>query len=150
MKTERNRKLARIHIAKRDLGLDEETYRGMLDALFGRTSAKDLTDAELDQLIEHLVAHGWDGARRARRRRRPTLDPQSRKIWALWYRLEGAGAIDSASAEALAGFTARMTGKRDLAALGGKEKSKLIEALKVWLARTGDRGSRLNPRSSHR
>ena len=32
--------LAKVHIAKRDLKLDDELYRGFLNVLFGKTSAK--------------------------------------------------------------------------------------------------------------
>ena len=51
--------LAKIHIAKRDLKLDDALYRGFLNILFGRTSAKDLTHAQVEELLEHLKSLGW-------------------------------------------------------------------------------------------
>ncbi|KIO49655.1 hypothetical protein SQ11_05705 [Nitrosospira sp. NpAV] len=55
----RKRELAQIHIAKAQLGLDDDTYRGML-----WTVARVRTSAELDhvgrrRVIEHLHSRGW-------------------------------------------------------------------------------------------
>jgi phage gp16-like protein len=38
----RRKDLARIHLLKRDLGLDDDSYRSLLHTLTGKTSAKDL------------------------------------------------------------------------------------------------------------
>ncbi|MBT5027858.1 MAG: regulatory protein GemA [Nitrospinaceae bacterium] len=51
--------LAKIHIAKRDLKLTDNLYRGFLDVLFCRTSAKDLTHAQIEELLEHFRSLGW-------------------------------------------------------------------------------------------
>jgi hypothetical protein len=56
--------LAAIHIAKKDLGLDEETYRGMLQEVTGRRSAKDLDHRQAQQVIDHLKKRGWCGGKR--------------------------------------------------------------------------------------
>lgn len=138
MKSDRNRKLARVHIAKKELGLDDDDYRAALRSLFGKESAKHLSDAELDALIAHFVDHGWDG--QGRRRRRRAQDPQSRKIRALWLRLHDAGAVRDPSEQALGAFARRMTGKQSLWWLAPDEKSKLIEELKQWLARVTEGG----------
>lgn len=139
MKSERNRKLARVHIAKKELGLSDEDYRAALGSLFGKESAKFLTDAELDALIAHFQDHGWDGRGRGRRRR--AQDPQSRKIRALWLRLHDAGAVRDPSEQALGAFARRMTGKQSLWWLSSDEKSKLIEELKQWLGRVEEEGA---------
>ena len=51
--------LAKIHIAKKQLGLDDETYRSMLKNLTGKQSAKDLTDRQIILVINHLMHKGW-------------------------------------------------------------------------------------------
>ncbi len=55
----RNRELAQIHCAKRDLALDEETYRAMLWTIARVKSAADLDFTGRRQVIEHLRARGF-------------------------------------------------------------------------------------------
>lgn len=50
--------LAKIHIAKKDLCLDEETYRGMLSG-YGVSSSNMLRWMEADELINRLKQAGW-------------------------------------------------------------------------------------------
>lgn len=52
--------LAKVHIAKRDLNLTDQLYRGFLNVLFGETSAKDLTHEQIDELLEHFKSLGWE------------------------------------------------------------------------------------------
>ena len=49
-----NAELAKVHIAKRDLKLTDTLYRGFLNVLFGRSSAKDLTHEQVEELLEHF------------------------------------------------------------------------------------------------
>lgn len=52
----RRRELAKIHIlAKKDLGMDDETYRDMLEAVTGQRSAGRLDDAGREAVIAHLA-----------------------------------------------------------------------------------------------
>jgi hypothetical protein len=51
--------LAKVHIAKRDLKLNDELYRGFMNVLFGETSAKDLTHEQIEELLEHFKSLGW-------------------------------------------------------------------------------------------
>ena len=53
--------LAKIHIAKKDLGLSDPEYRAMLSELFGVESSSRLTVPQLSQLLNHFVARGWTG-----------------------------------------------------------------------------------------
>lgn len=55
----RQRDLAKIHIAKKQLGLDEETYREMLKAVAGVASARDLNPAGRRKVIAHLSRAGF-------------------------------------------------------------------------------------------
>lgn len=61
-KQERQRRaqLAKIHIAKKSLALDDDTYRDLLDAEFGKRSAGNLTLAQLDRLIGIFQGWGWE------------------------------------------------------------------------------------------
>ena len=51
--------LAKIHIAKKELALEEETYRSMLENLTGKRSAKNLDDRQIIVVINHLKGLGW-------------------------------------------------------------------------------------------
>jgi hypothetical protein len=59
--------LAKIHIAKKELGLDDETYREILISVFGRErfetvpykSSKFLSDSEALKLIHYFKGKGW-------------------------------------------------------------------------------------------
>lgn len=55
----RNRELSLIHIAKAQLGLDDETYRSMLWALGRVKSAADLDWTGRKKVLDHLKASGF-------------------------------------------------------------------------------------------
>jgi phage gp16-like protein len=53
--------LAKIHIARKALGLDDDTYRGAISLIsHGRTdSSGELDHAERAALLDHFNARGW-------------------------------------------------------------------------------------------
>lgn len=51
--------LALIHIAKKELHLDDQIYRDILFSLFKKGSARDLAPDEVSQLINHFKILGW-------------------------------------------------------------------------------------------
>ena len=51
--------LAKVHIAKKDLGVDEDIYRMILREEFGVESAADLANRELEQLVLRFESRGW-------------------------------------------------------------------------------------------
>lgn len=51
--------MAMIHIAKKDLGLDDDAYRAMLFDLFGVRSSKDLNVSKAGELLWNLKQKGW-------------------------------------------------------------------------------------------
>lgn len=94
--------LARIHIAKKELGLPEEEYRDILQVNFQVASARDLSDRQTRALIELFRAKGWQpkagtgsaGPGRASAGKDPFLEikpgpaaKQQRKVLALWHAL---------------------------------------------------------------
>lgn len=60
----RKRELAMIHMAKTQLGLDDDTYRDMLWTVARVRSAADLDWAGRKKVIDHLKAKGFKGKRR--------------------------------------------------------------------------------------
>lgn len=59
---ERNRELAAIHVAKKQLALDDGTYRDMLFMLTRKRSSAELDQAERRTVIEHLRKRGFTKA----------------------------------------------------------------------------------------
>lgn len=55
----RNKELSQIHIAKKELGLDDETYRAMLWTCARVTSSKDLDFSGRIAVLKHMKARGW-------------------------------------------------------------------------------------------
>ncbi len=55
----RNRELAQIHIARSQLGMDEDAYRAVLWTVARVRSAKDLDWAGRKQVLDHLKACGF-------------------------------------------------------------------------------------------
>jgi phage gp16-like protein len=119
--------LAKIHIAKKALGLDDVTYRGILWDRYHRESAAELSNHQAADLIELFHEKGW----------RPASFRQRGLIYALWHQLESGGAVHHPGASALAAFVEHATGKHDLRQLTVREAGRVIEMLKKWRERTG-------------
>lgn len=69
--------LARIHIAKKALGMNDDEYRDVMFAVARVRSSAELDFTGRKRLIEHFVKCGWSGAkggsaRPSKRPRRPT------------------------------------------------------------------------------
>ena len=117
--------LAKIHIAKKELGLDDSTYRGVLWDRYGKETAADLTDRQAADLIDLFRQKGW----------RPISFRQAGLIHVLWRRLEDAGALKHPGERSLGGFVEHATGRDDLRKLTVYEASRVIEMLKKWIER---------------
>lgn len=51
--------LAKVHIARKELALNEETYRAMLVSVTGHNSAADLNAQQLEAVLKSLKAAGF-------------------------------------------------------------------------------------------
>ncbi|WP_034627152.1 regulatory protein GemA [Desulfocurvibacter africanus] len=58
--------LAKVHVAKKQLGLSDDDYRAVLLEQFGQDSAGQLSDGQLRKLIAHFRGLGWQDAPKAR------------------------------------------------------------------------------------
>jgi phage gp16-like protein len=122
--------LAKIHIAIKELGLDDPTYRAILRDRFHQESAADLTNRQAEELLDLFRRKGW----------RPISFGQHGLIHVLWKRLAATGAVAHPEEEALAAFVEHVTGKDELRRLTVAEASRVIERLKKWLRRVEARG----------
>lgn len=112
----RNKLLAMIHIAEKDLGLDRETYRHMLRTVTGKSTCKDLSNQQLEQVLTHLKANGWKPTKTANKKYSPRTSgkvgtDQVDKIRALWIEMSKRGAIADGSEKALSHWVTRTTRK---------------------------------------
>lgn len=135
----RKRELAQIHVAKSQLGLDDETYRAMLWTVARVKSAADLDWAGRKKVLDHLKAKGFKikAGKKAVTTRPLASDDQSKMIRGLWLELHDYGYVENPAESALAAFVKRMTGVEALQWLNSNQASKVIEDMKKWLARDG-------------
>lgn len=77
--------LAKIHVAKKQLAMDEDAYRAMLKSVGGVESSKDLTPHGAAKVLSHLERCGFKPIGHAGRRPRvaPSRAGQLAKIEAL-------------------------------------------------------------------
>jgi phage gp16-like protein len=134
---------AKIEIARKELGLDDADFRAVMETRFGARSRKDLSDAQLVELVEHFKACGFKPRKASEKRGRPlAAGREQAKMRALWLSLWHLGEITDASEEALAGFARRVTGGAGggieaLQWVKGDDAYAVIEALKARLERAG-------------
>lgn len=126
-----------IHVARRELCMDDDTYRLLLSGmkgLGGATSTADLSVPNLYRVLEQLKQRGFK-VRPSKKQRPLAADEQSKKIRALWLTLHGMGEVRDPSEEALAKFVLKMTGVQALQWLSSDQASQVIENLKKWQLR---------------
>ncbi len=141
----RQRLIRLIHVAKRDLSLDDDTYRSILQRFGRKESSSDLTVPELEQVLEHLKRSGFKvrskgkpakpKAVKAKPSRPLAQDAESKKIRALWLFLHELGAVKNPSEEALASYVKRIAGVDALQWISGEQAERLIETMKKWAMR---------------
>lgn len=146
----RNRALAKIHIAKNELGLDDATYRDLLTRLTGKDSAKYLEPAEWGAVLEEFKKLGATFERPSNSA--VSADPfervkanlvvegnesyQEALILALWDELANLDAFRHGNFAKLDTFMHRMGVPVAHPRFCDKRQStKIIEALKDWLRR---------------
>lgn len=124
--------LAKIHIAKKEMALDDQAYRDILRRLFKVESSAGLTDRKANLLLRELQRLGWQPGHRSKQRKE---NPQGRMIQAMWVTMGKAGCVRKATPRALDAYVKRMTGLDALRFCDSAFKSRLIEDLKAWQAR---------------
>lgn len=127
-----------IHVARREMRMDDETYRLMLSGmtgLDGATSTADLSVPNLQRVLEQLKQRGFKPRPNKAGTRPRANDEQSRKIRSLWLELHNLGAVRDPSEEALANFVKSMTKVSALQWLNVAQASRVIENLKQWQRR---------------
>lgn len=138
---ERDPRQAQIHVARKQLGLDDDTYRDVLERVTGRRTSKGLDGRQMAAVIDEFKRLGWAAARPKVRSVEPRAD--LRLIYVLWRLLVEAGHV-GAGRQALNAFIAAPNFQRkwgevptDLRFLTQPRAADVIEALKDMCSRHG-------------
>jgi hypothetical protein len=138
---ERRAMIAKIHIAKKALGLDDDSYRAVLTRVTGQSSSANCREPQLVAVLGEFKRLGWEG---------PTEQAAGRKahvrlIWAIWGDLKLL--LVDADDDTLRGFVRRQThsqknpeGISDPEWLAPEEATKVIHGLRGWLDRARAKG----------
>jgi phage gp16-like protein len=130
-----------VHVACRELGLDGEARRDLQLAVTGKASMRDMTDADLEKLLDRLKADGFK-PQTGHRPAAPRAD--LRLVHVLWRRLGEAGLLERTGRAGLNAFVRARFGAAwgsvpaDIDMLRDhKQIDMLVEALKQWCRRAG-------------
>lgn len=79
--------MAKIHIAKKELGLDDDTYRDVLWRVTGKRSCKDMTIAQLQDVVKDMEKSGFKPKAAPKHGKKPSVigkrEPLMGKIHAM-------------------------------------------------------------------
>ena len=146
--------LAKIHIAKKDLALDDETYRHVIREV-GKVesgSSADLTPIGRARVLQHFRSKGWKARRSCAQhtQKRTTSDgdvlANSGQIWkirSLWIQMADAGAIKDRTEQGLRRWVRSTTRRYHPQRAGysapeflpARAAQHVIEQLKGWAKR---------------
>lgn len=76
----RQRLIRLIHVAKRDLSMDDDTYRAILQRIGKKASSADLTIPELEKVLEHLKRSGFKVRSKSKSAPKPERAKPSRPL----------------------------------------------------------------------
>lgn len=140
--------LAKVHVARKELHLDDDTYRGALHLVAGRASAGDCTDDELRAVLRHFADKGFVARPKKPGARRAADHGPARKSRALWISLHHLGVIDNPAEKALEAFACRQLKCEAFQWVDQSRCYKLVEALKAMAERHGWAQGDMPPRLS--
>lgn len=126
-----------IHIAKKQLGLDDDTYRAMCLRVTGRSSSSDMSEDERRKLVDEMKRRGFK-MKSGGKKLPVSTKPYIRLIHALWRSCHQKGVINDGSRTALRSFVKNhapvinnQTPPDDPDFLTSEQATPIIEALKA-------------------
>jgi len=130
--------LAAIHLAKKELGWDDGTYRDVMFAVCRVRSAADMDFAGRKRFLAHLRQCQQQLGLVPRAQARPApWSPPLRALWSLWQRLADAGLVHDRGRDSLQAWVTRQTGVDRLEWLTTHQLDLVLVSAKQWLARAG-------------
>lgn len=127
---------AQIHIAKTQLGMDDDTYRAALKAATGKTSCKDMGVIDLNKALQAFKDRGFK-SKPPKKKPSKTTATLTDKLIAQWRAMGKDGIVRDASDAALRSYVDRQTSGQFKAPqfCDNYTTIKLIESLKQWQKR---------------
>ncbi|MFT8646523.1 gp16 family protein [Gluconacetobacter sp.] len=126
---------AKLHIARKELNLDDDSYRAVLVRIGGHYSAKDMSVGQIEAVLKEFQRLGWKPKPATSGRRTPdSAKAYVRKIHALWNDM-GTMLSSGGSVEALRAYVEKQTGVSAPEFLRVEQAIQVIEGLKAWRAR---------------
>lgn len=130
--------LAKIHIAKKDLAMTDDSYQALLLRLTGKESAQTLSLPDLERLLAEFKRLGWQA--KPRKKKPQAVEdwrmPRIRLIKRLWLWLHQHDQVRDPSDSALLNFCQQHMQATQLFWADSAELNKCVEALKSWQRRT--------------
>ncbi|MDG9793751.1 regulatory protein GemA [Brucella anthropi] len=128
------RTTAAIHVAKKQLGLDDDTYRAICIRVTGQHSSAAMTEGQRLKLIDEFRRQGFKPASKGSRKR---LEGKfAAKLQALWIAGWNLGVIRNRADEALIDFVKDITDIDHVRWVHYEADARIaIESLKKWIER---------------
>ncbi|RUW41497.1 regulatory protein GemA [Mesorhizobium sp. M2A.F.Ca.ET.015.02.1.1] len=124
--------LAAIHVANKQLGLDEDTARDLYQRVTGKRSLRQMSERELQLVVAAQRDAGFKPAEKG------LQGPFAKKLQALWIAAWNLGIVRDRRDSALLAFVKRQTGiEHTRFLLDAEDAAKAVDALKAWIAREG-------------
>lgn len=141
--------IAKVHVARQQLAIDEDDYRQIILDESGQTSLAKCEDKQLELVIGRLKKLGFQPLP-SKRSKGAAQHPMARKARAMWISLYQLGVVRNSGEEALEAFAKRQLKCDKLVWARQSDAYRLIEALKAMAERAGwrqndDNGKRLPP-----
>lgn len=126
--------IAAIHVAKKQLGLDDDTARDLYERVTGKRSLRVMSITEQERVVEELRRQGFTKASKPSRNK--AEGRFAKKLQALWIAMWNLGLTRDRTDAGLTSFVQRQTRIDHTRFLRHAEYAdKVIEALKGWMAR---------------
>ena len=127
--------IAAIHVAKKQLGLDDDTYRAKLAKITGKSSVKDMSEPERQKVLTVFRNDGFRPAE-SKPAGAKMSGPFGKKLQALWIAGYNLGVVHDRRDAALIAFVKRQTGLDAVRFLHHADDARAaIDGLKGWLRR---------------
>ena len=133
-KSLRDNDLAKIHMAKKDLAMDEVTYRTLLRRVTGQESAAALSYTDRARVLAEFKRLGWQSPSAHDR-------SSSKMLIAMWLVLYQQGKVRNRDTSALLAWASKTTNRTDLKTLDwltAEQVTACKNGLKQWLKREVD------------
>lgn len=122
--------LAAIHVANKQLGLDDDTARDLYQRVTGKRSLRELNESQLQLIVAEQRRQGFTPAAKG------LQGPFAKKLQALWIAAHNLGIVRDRTDAAMLSFVKRQTGiEHTRFLLDADDAAKAIDALKAWMTR---------------